>query len=394
MHKPAYFLIPLTASILLFACPSTNPVCDTADKLDLASKTNDCVGLDAGRPLQDHTSCNAKIHGCNANDQSTLDAMLNCLNNLDKCQRNTQSTWEQREADCFSAVSGLSQTCKDQFFPTGAGGGSGGGAGGGGSSDAGRETLPCDVAAFFGTWCGKCHSNPPANAAPYPLVKRSDVTQTSPADPMMSVGQRCVFRLQQTTLPMPPAPEPVPSAAEIAVVSNWVSAGMPDGVCTVDGGTPDAGPAPVTCQGTQTQPPLTSAGPEMAPGWACVSCHQGSNFDNQNPQGYTAFSRAYFFMGTVFPDWHENDLCIESIPSGVSIDIFDSNGAAVLNLPVNAVGNFYSHSLSAGISLPYTARLNGPNGTRTMVTPQMSGDCNTCHTVQGLQGAPGRITLP
>jgi hypothetical protein len=28
----------------------------------------------------------------------------------------------------------------------------------------------------------------------------------------------------------------------------------------------------------------------------------------------------------------------------------------------------------------------------TMCPPQMSGDCNTCHTELGEQGAPGRIT--
>ena len=60
-------------------------------------------------------------------------------------------------------------------------------------------------------------------------------------------------------LSMPPLPASPPTAAEIATLQNWVSAGMPDGVCTPDAGMPDAGPAPVTCQGTQTQPPLTSA---------------------------------------------------------------------------------------------------------------------------------------
>ena len=31
---------------------------------------------------------------------------------------------------------------------------------------------------------------------------------------------------------------------------------------------------------------------------------------------------------------------------------------------------------------------------RAMVTPQTLGDCNACHTQNGLQGAPGRIIVP
>jgi predicted CXXCH cytochrome family protein len=29
-----------------------------------------------------------------------------------------------------------------------------------------------------------------------------------------------------------------------------------------------------------------------------------------------------------------------------------------------------------------------------MMTPQETGDCNSCHTEQGRNGAPGRILLP
>jgi len=31
---------------------------------------------------------------------------------------------------------------------------------------------------------------------------------------------------------------------------------------------------------------------------------------------------------------------------------------------------------------------------RRMTTPQFDGDCNACHTQDGLQNAPGRIVVP
>ncbi len=399
----AHHLLALAfaAAALFAACTSTNPVCDSADLLDLSSKTNDCVGIDAGNPLQGHDNCNAKIKGCTADDQATLQAMVNCLSNLGVCQRNTQANWEKQVQDCLSGATVLGPVCQTQFFPQPTGGGAGGGlgggtgGGGGGQMDGGAETLPCDVAGVIGTWCGKCHAEPASNGAPYSLWKRSDFLRVSPSDANASIGQRCVYRMQATDIPMPPDPEPKPSAAEVQVISDWVTAGLPDGTCTPDAGAVDAGPAPVTCQGNQMFPPLTSASSAMAPGWACVACHKGQNFQNQNTQGYTAYSRAYFFMGTVFPDWHENDLCEDSLPSGTQVQIFDASGALALTLSVNSVGNFYSGSVAAGVTLPYTARVKSPSGAvRWMLTPQGIGDCNTCHTVQGTTGAPGRITLP
>lgn len=53
-------------------------------------------------------------------------------------------------------------------------------------------------------------------------------------------------------------------------------------------------------------------------------------------------------------------------------------------------GNFYGGTV--GVPSPYTARVvvNGVV-TSQMLTPQTNGDCNSCHTALGAQGAPGRI---
>jgi hypothetical protein len=233
------------------------------------------------------------------------------------------------------------------------------------------------------------------NAAPYPLVSRSDFTRISPTDMTVTVGARCVERLGSVDQPMPPDPEPKPSPSEVAIINDWVAAGMQDGACVPDAGELDAGPAPTGCLGTQMAGMSTVASENMDPGWACQACHKGQNFQNQNPMGYSASSRAYYFMGTVFPDFHENDLCIDVNAGGVTVQIYDASGAMQYEMTPNNVGNFYIASKQANLTLPYTASITGPTGKkRWMLTPQVIGDCNTCHTVQGLNGAPGRIVIP
>ena len=63
-----------------------------------------------------------------------------------------------------------------------------------------------------------------------------------------------------------------------------------------------------------------------------------------------------------------------------------------ITLEVNDAGNFtYSRT---DLVMPYRAKVIYNGQERAMVTPQMSGDCNGCHTQDGTEGAPGRILLP
>jgi hypothetical protein len=44
--------------------------------------------------------------------------------------------------------------------------------------------------------------------------------------------------------------------------------------------------------------------------------------------------------------------------------------------------------------LPFTAKVTFQGREIVMTTPQTDGDCNSCHTETGANGAPGRIKLP
>jgi hypothetical protein len=46
------------------------------------------------------------------------------------------------------------------------------------------------------------------------------------------------------------------------------------------------------------------------------------------------------------------------------------------------------------IKLPYHAKVRQGGRERAMNAPQMVGDCNSCHTQTGQNGAPGRIVVP
>ena len=60
---------------------------------------------------------------------------------------------------------------------------------------------------------------------------------------------------------------------------------------------------------------------------------------------------------------------------------------------LNAAGNFRSRATAAGLTLPYKARVRSGGKVNSMASAQMDGDCNVCHTVNGLNGAPGRVFL-
>ena len=126
--------------------------------------------------------------------------------------------------------------------------------------------------------------------------------------------------------------------------------------------------------------------PLMRPGEACgatSACH-GS--------GAATF---WVVGGTVYPTGHEPDDCngySNPISNNVGIVITDASGG-VLNLAPNPVGNFY---YAGTLSFPIKAKLVSfvTGAVREMVAPVATGDCNSCHTQDGANLAPGRITVP
>jgi hypothetical protein len=223
-----------------------------------------------------------------------------------------------------------------------------------------------------------------------PLLSRADLLVTSTRDPAMNYAQRSLARMRDTVSPMPPGNPP--AAAAVDAFAAWIAGGMLEGSCA------PIGPPVLTCTSNRFMPMPTPAdehgSPNMAPGLACISCHTGRNFAGQNPGGLSADPPAIFqFMGTVFRSAREQPLCSPSLGTAATVEILDSAGNVALSMPVNAGGNFYGSVLGAMPS-PYTARVVTSAGTRAMAGGQTSGDCNTCHTPEGLEGAPGRIYLP
>jgi hypothetical protein len=51
--------------------------------------------------------------------------------------------------------------------------------GGGGGAPSGRLMIPCEVNAIYTQVCQNCHSSPPLNEAPFPLVTLQDMQDTA-----------------------------------------------------------------------------------------------------------------------------------------------------------------------------------------------------------------------
>lgn len=122
---------------------------------------------------------------------------------------------------------------------------------------------------------------------------------------------------------------------------------------------------------------------QMQPGVACRACHLSSD---EGPRDA--------YMGTAYPALHEVDGCMAAdVPSGAVVEILDASGQVRVSMPINTAGNFYSSSRGAVVS-PYYARVRANGQVNAMSSPQTDGDCNTCHTADGLHDAPGRVLIP
>lgn len=250
-----------------------------------------------------------------------------------------------------------------------------------GPSDGGVSgDLPCDVADVLTSACTSCHGNPPIGGAPMSLTSLDLLRAASPSNAAVTNGQASVQRMASTTSRMPPAPAaPVPAGKQSAF-SAWVSSGMPAGSCGVDGGTPDpAFTGPPTCSSGQYWSGGESS--TMRPGEACIACHARG-------EGPT-----FAIAGTAYPTGHEYDDCYGSAAQGATVTVTDRNNVS-RSFTVNSAGNFSGSGSGGWPALPITARITANGQTRVMSGAVNTGDCNTCHTLNGASGAPGRIALP
>jgi cytochrome c5 len=263
---------------------------------------------------------------------------------------------------------------------------------GGGTGPAGTGLatgLPCDVQALLENRCIACHDGKHPGSPR--LLDYADLTAPSKADPSKSMAQMALIRMRSTTSPMPPPPAAPPDQIEIETFETWVILGTPKRptACTDpppakdpwppattknDGGAPQCATGKAWTQGN-------TGSPLMHPGGACNACHQVSGGPNLQ------------FGGTVYPAAHEPDDCVGSAPPPtITVTITDSKGRS-LDATVNASGNFYIDR-AGKLFPPFKASLSDGTKTRAMNGSVTSGDCNSCHTADGLNGAPGRIMAP
>ncbi len=245
--------------------------------------------------------------------------------------------------------------------------------------DAGTA-LPCDVANALSP-CQACHGSPPVESAPFTLISYQDLTQTSPQYSDQTVAQRVVARMQDPNFPMPPNPLGPTPQADIDTMNAWIAANYPNGTCTPPaGGTDPFATDPICTNGTST---VNIGSQFMYPGEACVSCHAS----NGGPK--------LALGGTVYPTAHEPDNCKGANVGGAFVQVTDSTNR-IFKVAVNTAGNFYA-AAPPNLTPPYTVKLTYQGRERDMtglVTAPTDGDCNSCHTETGTNGAPGRILLP
>lgn len=120
--------------------------------------------------------------------------------------------------------------------------------------------------------------------------------------------------------------------------------------------------------------------PLMHPGGTCITCHA------QNGEGPT-----FVIAGTVMAGSDDDTDC--NGVDGVTVEITDANGA-VTSLTTNSAGNFYLEAKDGTIAMPYTAKVKKGGKERAMTAMQSDGECGSCHTAEGANGAPGRILAP
>jgi hypothetical protein len=244
--------------------------------------------------------------------------------------------------------------------------------------------LPCDVQTFLASNCQTCHSSRPSGGAPMSLMSYRDLTARNREGAL--IADRVLARITDAASPMPPMPAPAVPAADIAMFQRWVGSGTPQSSCGADPGPTAPGPfdGPTVCTSGRTWTGGENESPLMHPGRACIACHTTSGGDDDRHGEAPLFTIA----GTAYPTGHEPDDCYGATVA--SVEITDAN-QKVTTLPVNAAGNFFT---TAAIAFPIHVAVVASGKRRAMSASPPRGDCNSCHTQDGANQAPGRIALP
>lgn len=278
---------------------------------------------------------------------------------------------------------------------TSSSGSSGGGTTGDGAvamppppGDAAASGVPCDVANYLAANCTGCHSDPPVTGALTGLVTYADLTKPSIEDPTKNEAQLSLARMQGNPMPYMP-PGAMPSASDVAILQNWVNAGLPMGTCgTADGGGSDVtvAPPPSVFMG---QPPFMShvANGGHNAGRACFNCH------TSGCTGGGDCGPELVFGGTLY-DGSGNAV------AGAEVRFVDANGTGT-SVYTASNGDFWLMGSPAFAAPAHVGARNATSEQDMLTALQATaqgpaatgGDCNACHcTGTGCTIAP--IHLP
>ncbi len=119
--------------------------------------------------------------------------------------------------------------------------------------------------------------------------------------------------------------------------------------------------------------------PLMHPGFDCIACHA----KGEGPR--------FLVAGTVYTNLDEKDdyFGVE----GATVQLVDAKGKKA-ELATNLAGNFFLNARSASLVAPFSVKVLVGKAERAMGSQAPSGDCASCHTAKGQNGAPGRIMAP
>lgn len=237
--------------------------------------------------------------------------------------------------------------------------------------------LPCEIAALLTESCITCHGVPPVAGVPMSLASHADLVAPSKSDPSKTAAEVSLARMLNAEDPMPPSGQLPPD--RIAAFQAWVAAGTPGGECGSSG---DGGlTMPLVCTSDQHWNQGNDGSQLMHPGMPCIGCHQTLG---KGPE-------SLLIAGTVFPTVREPNDCAGF--QGAEVVVQDAAGRT-LTLSTNTAGNFLYEDDAEKLSFPIRASVRFQGKERGMKDPVQSGDCNSCHTQDGANGAPGRIYVP
>lgn len=247
--------------------------------------------------------------------------------------------------------------------------------------------LPCDVAGALGSACSSCHGTTLAEGARVHLVSRADLVAPLATDPARTVAELCVARMKNEQKPMPPDVAVAPSA--IAILEDWIAAGMPEGTCSAAGIDYSTD---TVCSSKKRWTKGEDEGDEiMNPGQPCIACHKQEAAEGSKD------AKIFSVAGTVFPSAHEPDNCngIDGVKKEATVIITDATGKT-FTLDVNEAGNFMTEDK---MTKPLRAKVKRGDVVYEMQGAVKDGDCNACHTEagradEGDEYPRGRIVLP